>query len=46
MNPKQIQHFKDKMDAGCAVGIFMKTNDGAFVESAGKSGIDFCILDM
>ena len=46
MNPKQIQHFKDKMDAGCAVGIFMKTNDGAFVESAGKSGMDFCILDM
>ncbi len=46
MTPTQIQQFKEQMDAGCAVGIFMKTVDGAIVECAGRSGMDFCILDM
>ena len=34
------------MDSDCVIGIFSKTNDGSFIESSGKSGIDFCILDM
>jgi 4-hydroxy-2-oxoheptanedioate aldolase len=41
-----LNSFKDKLSDGLAVvGPFMKTGDPAFVEAAGWSGFDFCILD-
>ena len=46
MKLSNICTFKQQMDSDCVIGIFSKTNDGSFIESSGKSGIDFCILDM
>lgn len=46
MNREKVEQFREKLKNDCAVGIFMKTNDGAFAESAGNGGMDFCILDM
>lgn len=46
MNTSFINSFKKKMKTDCVIGIFSKTCDGSFIESSGKSGIDFCILDM
>lgn len=46
MNTSLIYNFKENMNNDCVIGIFSKTCDGAFIESCGKSGIDFCILDM
>ena len=46
MKLSNICPFKQQMDSDCVIGIFSKTNDGSFIESSGKSGIDFCILDM
>jgi 4-hydroxy-2-oxoheptanedioate aldolase len=41
-----LSRFREKLAAGQAViGPFMKTGDPAFVEAAGWSGFDFCILD-
>lgn len=41
-----LASFKDKIKGGQAViGPFMKTGDPAFVEAAGWSGFDYCILD-
>nr|WP_300822975.1 aldolase/citrate lyase family protein [uncultured Schaedlerella sp.] len=46
MKSSNVHAFKERMNAACVIGIFMKTCDGSFIESSGKSGIDFCILDM
>lgn len=46
MNTSFIENFKRNMSRDCAVGIFSKTCDSAIIESFGKGGIDFCILDM
>lgn len=41
------QAFKNKIRSAKGVlGIFMKTGDPAFVESAGYAGMDFAIFDM
>lgn len=40
-----VEAFKQKLSSG-VTGIFMKATDGAFIETAGLSGLDFCILDM
>lgn len=46
MKPFEISKFKQQMYSDCVIGIFSKTCDASFVESSGKGGIDFCILDM
>ena len=46
MNATLIEIFKEKMITNCVVGIFSKTYDSNFIECCGKSGLDFCILDM
>ena len=43
MKLSNICTFKQQMDSDCVIGIFSKTNDGSFIESSGKSGIDFCM---
>lgn len=46
MNTSSINTFKRNMNQDCVVGIFAKTCDSGIIESFGKGGIDFCILDM
>lgn len=46
MKPSKINAFKQQMNSDCVIGIFSKTCDGSFIESSGKGGMDFCILDM
>lgn len=46
MNVSFIDSFKSNMNQDCVVGIFSKTSDSAIIESFGKGGIDFCIIDM
>lgn len=46
MNISFVESFINNMNQDCAVGIFSKTCDSAIIESFGKGGIDFCILDM
>ncbi len=46
MELSQLQLFRNKIDTGSVFGIFMKTCDPAFVETAGYAGCDFAVLDM
>ena len=46
MELSQLQLFRNKIDTGSVFGIFMKTCDPAFVETAGYAGFDFAVLDM
>lgn len=46
MNSDRIREFKQKMQSNGVLGLFMKTADPAFVESAGYAGMDYAILDM
>ncbi len=46
MDARVIAQFKKKVAGEGCVGIFMKTGDPAFVETAGYAGLDFAILDM
>lgn len=46
MNPNSISIFKKKLAEKCTVGLFSKTCDSSIVETFGKGGFDFCILDM
>lgn len=46
MDTGSIQGFREKMKRGAVLGIFMKTCDPGFVETAGYGGMDFVILDM
>lgn len=46
MKLSDIYSFKKQLYSDCVIGIFSKTNDASFIESSGKGGIDFCILDM
>lgn len=46
MDAKVIARFKKQVAGDGCVGIFMKTGDPAFVETAGYAGLDFAILDM
>ena len=41
-----LNNFKEVIQKKHVNGIFCKTNDPAFIESAGYSGLDFVILDM
>lgn len=45
MNSELIKEFREKLEDR-VFGIFMKSTDPAFVESAGYAGCDFVILDM
>jgi 4-hydroxy-2-oxoheptanedioate aldolase len=45
-NRNPIAEFRNRLKKGeCVFGTFVKTNDPAFVESAGLAGLDFLILD-
>lgn len=46
MNISSIHTFKENMKSDCVIGVFAKSCDSNFIESLGKSGMDFCILDM
>lgn len=46
MRPDKIRSFRQKLSDGHAKGIFAKSTDPAFIESAGYAGLDFSILDM
>lgn len=47
MNPANAQAIRNRLLQGeTLLGPFMKTGDPAFVESAGRGGMDFVILDM
>jgi len=46
MNLNLLHSFKDKILNGAVYGLFMKSADSAFVETAGYAGFDFAILDM
>lgn len=40
-----MKDFRSRLDETVCIGIFSKTTDSAFVESAGHAGLDFIILD-
>ena len=40
-----LESFKTKIKNEAVIGIFMKASDPAFVEVAGRSGMDYVILD-
>lgn len=45
MDTHAIERFRRLVEKEKAFGIFMKTGDPAFVETAGYAGMDFAILD-
>lgn len=46
MNTILINNFKNKLKNDFALGCFSKTTDSSVIESIGKAGWDFAIIDM
>jgi 4-hydroxy-2-oxoheptanedioate aldolase len=46
MMKKEIEAFREKLEKGTVIGLFSKTNDPGFIETAGYAGFDYVIIDL